>query len=177
MRHVITAGVLAACALLGACADDHEELRSWMDQQRQNTPTVKETIAAPKKYEPFRYENAGPADPFSASKLAAKVGAEPTNRLKPDSNRRREALESFPLESIRMVGHMSSDRSRFALLQVENMVYQAREGNYAGQNYGRIMRVTDHEVVLKEVVQDAAGEWVERDTSLRLQETKQETRK
>ena len=67
----------AAVALLGACADDHQELRSWMDQQRQSTPTVKETIAAPKKFEPFRYENAGRADPFSSSKLAVKVGAEP----------------------------------------------------------------------------------------------------
>ena len=71
-----------------------------------------------------------------------------------------------------MVGHMSNNNASFALLQVENMVYQARVGNYAGQNFGKIVRVSEGEVVLKEMVQDAAGDWNERDTALRLQETK-----
>ena len=69
-----------------------------------------------------------------------------------------------------MVGHMTNGRNDFALLQVEAMVYQARGGNYAGQNFGRIVRVTESEVTLKELVQDAAGDWVERDSALRLQE-------
>jgi len=173
-----TAAVLAIAALLGACSDEHQELRSWMDEQRRNTPTVKETIPAPKKFEPFRYENAGQSDPFSPAKMALKAGADQrTDGIKPDMNRRREALESFPLESIRMVGHMANGKSTFALLQVDSMVYQARVGNYAGQNFGMITRVTDREVVLKELVQDAAGDWVERDSALRLQEGKQETKK
>ena len=65
---------------------------------------------------------------------------------------------------------MTNGRNDFALLQVEAMVYQARVGNYAGQNFGRIVRVTESEVTLKELVQDAAGDWVERDSALRLQE-------
>ena len=99
--------------------------------------------------------------------------------LKPDTNRRREALESFPLDAIRMVGHMTNGRSSFALLQVDSTVYQARVGNYAGLNYGMITRVSESEVRLKELVQDAAGDWIERETALQLKEGPpvQETKK
>ncbi len=73
---------------------------------------------------------------------------------------------------------MSNGQKNFALLQVDNMVYQARVGNYAGQNFGQITRVTESEVRLKELVRDAAGDWTERDTALRLQEGKMgETKK
>lgn len=165
--------ILALGALLAGCSDEQQELRGWMDEQRRAMPTTRETVSAPKRFEPFRYENAGQADPFSQAKLSLKAGSgAPSSGVKPDLNRSREALEGFPLENIRMVGHMASGRSTFALLEVDKLVYQARVGNYAGQNFGMITRVTENEVVLKELVQDAAGDWVERDTSLRLQESK-----
>ena len=166
-------GLVCVGVALAACGDEQDELRSWMDQQRAATPVIKDTIPAPKKFQPFRYENTALADPFSQSKLALAVAqAAPAkgNGLKPDAARRRETLESFPLDNIKMVGHMTNGRNDFALLQVEAMVYQARVGNYAGQNFGRIVRVTESEVTLKELVQDAAGDWVERDSALRLQE-------
>jgi type IV pilus assembly protein PilP len=141
-------------------------------------PVIKEKITAPKQHEPFRYENAGPSDPFAQSRLAGKSGAMPSGGVQPDLARRREALEGFPLDAIRMVGHMSNGQKNFALLQVDNTVYQARVGNYAGQNFGQITRVTESEVRLKELVRDAAGDWTERDTALRLQEGKMgETKK
>ncbi len=158
---------------LGGCGDEQDELRSWMDQQRAAMPLIKDKIPAPKRFEPFRYDNAALADPFSQSKLALAIAQATPARgsgLKPDVARRRETLESFPLDNIKMVGHMGNGRNDFALLQVETMVYQARIGNYAGQNFGRIVRVTESEVTLRELVQDAAGDWVERDSALRLQE-------
>ena len=94
------------------------------------------------------------------------------NGVVPDVNRRRESLESYPLEQIKMVGHLSNGKQNFALLQVESLVYQAKVGNFAGQNFGVITRVSESEIKLKEMVQDAAGEWVERETALRLQEGK-----
>ena len=174
-----TAAAAIACgALLVGCGDDQQDLRAWMQAQRSTMPTIKETIPPPKQYQPFRYENAGQSDPFAQSRLAAKGGAVPSSGIQPDLARRREALEGFPLDAIRMVGHMSNGQKNFALLQVDNMVYQARVGNYAGQNFGMITRVTESEVQLKELVQDAAGDWTERETALRLQESKmQETKK
>jgi type IV pilus assembly protein PilP len=176
-RRALTALALAGGALLAGCSDEQQELRGWMDEQRRSMPATRESVSPPKRFEPFRYENAGQSDPFSPAKLALKGGPPVSNGIKPDLNRRREALEGYPLESIRMVGHMTSGRSAFALLEADKMVYQARVGNYAGQNFGMITRVTESEVVLRELVQDAAGDWVERDTSLRLQESKQETKK
>jgi len=173
----IAAAVVVGAGLLAGCSDEQQEIRAWMQQQRAGMPTIKETIPPPKPFEPFRYENTGQVDPFAQSRLVAKGGAAPGAGIQPDLTRRREVLEGFPLDAIRMVGHMSNGRSNFALLQVDSTVFQARVGNYAGQNYGMITRVTESEVRLKELVQDAAGDWTERETALQLQEAKVQERK
>jgi type IV pilus assembly protein PilP len=164
---------LACLALaLGGCTDQQDELRSWMDQQRAAAPLIKDSIAPPRKFEPFRYDGAELSDPFSQSKLVLAIpqSVQKSSGLRPDTSRKREVLESFQLDTIRMVGHMGSGKDNFALLQVGSMVYQARIGNHVGPNFGRITRGTEEEVTLRELVQDATGDWVERDTSLRLQE-------
>lgn len=172
MRSRATMVALAAAALLSACGEEHQELRGWMEAQRRSIPVRTEPVPAPKSFEPFRYDNAGGADPFSPTRLSLKAGREAAGSLQPDMQRRREALESYPLESIRMVGHMSDARGAFALLQVDSTVYQARLGNYAGQNFGKIVRISEATVTLKELVQDAAGDWTERETALQLHESK-----
>ena len=171
-RPLLAASLLAA--LLAGCGDDRAELRSWMDQVRANTQPVRESIAEPKKFDPFRYERAGETHPFERTRLAG-LQADEARRGKgslpgPDESRPRELLESFPLDAIRMVGHMSNGSQNFALLQVDNTGHQARVGNHAGQNHGVITRVVENEVRLRELVQDAAGDWVHRETTLQLQE-------
>lgn len=172
MRARLTWAALAALALLAGCSGEQQELRSWMEEQRRRTPVATEKIEAPKRFEPFRYANEGAADPFAQVRLALRPGEAPSSGPQPDLNRRREALEGFPLESIRMVGHVSDRRGSFALLLAEGMVYQARVGNHAGQNFGVITRVSESEVRLKELVRDAAGDWTERETALQLQESR-----
>ena len=147
-----------------------------MDSVRATTQPVREKIAEPKRFEPFRYVRAGEADPFAQTRLAGIVleamadAGRARGTLQPDTSRQREALESYPLDAIRMVGHLSNGQQNFALLQAESVVHQAKVGNHAGQNFGVITRVDESEVRLREVVQDAAGEWIQRETSLRLQE-------
>ncbi len=170
MKIISIAFAAFATIALSGCGDDQQEIRSWMQAERAKVPQMTTTVAAPKRFDPFRYDP-GVVDPFSMTRLMVKGLDAPADGPKPDLDRRREALERFPLESIRMVGHLANGRSSFALLQAESIVYQARIGDYAGQNFGRITRVSDSEVVLKELVQDAAGDWVERNTSLRLQES------
>ena len=87
-------------------------------------------------------------------------------------DRRREPLEAFPLDTIHMVGVLRRPDAVAALLQVDRVVYQARVGNYIGQNFGVITKITEGEVTLKETVQDSSGDWVERITTLQLQESK-----
>lgn len=171
MKHLVV--VAAAAAALAGCAQDQSELRTWMEQVRASTPPVEERIDPPKRFEPFRYDNVAQVDPFSTEKLAVvfeALQARPGAGLKPDLNRRREVLEGYPLDTIRMVGHLESGRQKHALLQVDAVVYQARVGHYAGQNFGLITRISETEVMLRELVQDAAGDWVERQSALRLQE-------
>jgi len=173
------AAALAAATLavlLVGCGDDRRELVGWMQGVRDTTQPIREKIQEPKQFEPFRYDRADEQDPFTRARLAglpledgvAGAGA----GLQPDARRPREILESYPLDAIRMVGHMSNGRQNFALLQVDRMVHQARVGNHAGQNHGVITRVGESEVLLRELVQDAAGDWTQRETTLRLQEEK-----
>lgn len=144
-----------------------------MEQVRSTTQPIRDTIAEPKRFEPFRYDDVALIDPFSPGKLQAaydRLVQRAKGGITPDLNRRREPLESYALESIQMVGHLSNGKQNFALLQVQSLIYQAKVGTYAGQNFGLITKVSENEVKLKELVQDAAGEWVERETALQLQE-------
>jgi type IV pilus assembly protein PilP len=169
--------LIAAAAVggvLAGCSADRQELQSWMDETRRNTPTVSEKISEPKRFEPFRYASTGDLDPFSLGKL--KVGTAAASRpgggLQPDTARRREPLESFPLDNLKMVGNLRQGVSNVGLLQVDTALYQVKVGNYIGQNFGRVLKISEAEISVRELVQDAAGDWVERDTALQLQETK-----
>ena len=82
----------------------------------------------------------------------------------------REALEAVPVDAMALVGTMVRAGQPVALIKVDRMLYQVRPGNHLGQNYGRVVRITETELTLREVVQDAMGDWVERSASLQLQE-------
>lgn len=171
MKRLMTLALPAV--LLAGCGAEESELRAWMEEIRRTTQPVRETIAEPKSFEPFRYDAVGQIDPFSAIKMSValdKLVERDRSSLAPDLNRRREPLENYPLDAIKMVGHLANGKQSYALLQVDNLVFQARVGNYAGQNFGVITKVNEAEIKLKELVQDAAGDWKERETSLQIQE-------
>ena len=159
-RLMSVGSVLLASTMLGACSADLDEVQGWMDQTRANTPRRVGKLDEPKNFVPFRYEARLDYDPFSDSKLAVAM-----------ANRRREVLENFPLDTVRLVGHLQNKTNgNVALLSVDNVVYQARVGNYVGQNYGRIVKITETEMGIKELVRDATGDWVEQDTTLALED-------
>jgi type IV pilus assembly protein PilP len=170
--------VLAAALALGACgSSDHEEVTQWMQEQRAATKPQVQPLPEPKKFAPQAYTQEAAVDPFSSQKLTQALkresqqpGTATAALLSPELNRRKEPLEAYPLDAMTMVGSMVKTGQPVALVRVDNLLYQVRPGNYLGQNYGRITKVTETEVVLRELVQDAAGEWVERTASLQLQE-------
>ena len=90
--------------------------------------------------------------------------------ITPELSRRKEPLEAMPLDAISMVGSLTKAAQPVALVRVDNLIYQVRVGNYLGQNYGRITAVTEAGIALREIVQDAAGEWLERPATLQLLE-------
>lgn len=161
---------------LGGCSDaEQEEVTQWMGSVKRETRIVNQKIAEPKKFIPFSYGATDAIDPYNPIKLSialAKLQAKSNGALKPNLDRRREVLEDYPLDSVKMVGTLQKPGLSYALLQVDKAVYQIKAGNYVGQNFGMVTKVTETGVELKEVVQDASGEWTERQAKLELQESK-----
>ena len=177
MTRALLLSLVAAAALAGCGSSDQEEIHKWMQDQRAQTKPQVTPIPEPKKFTPQDYTQEGAIEPFSIQKLtqALKKDSQQGSSasaalLTPELSRRKEPLESYPLDSMQMVGSLLKQGQPVALVKVDNLLYQVRPGNYLGQNYGRITKVTETEVVLRELVQDAAGEWVERTASLQLQE-------
>ncbi|MBB6577476.1 type IV pilus assembly protein PilP [Comamonas odontotermitis] len=165
--------------LLVACDDESDNLQVWMQQEQAATrPSVK-PIAPPKEFVPQAYVAASTLDPFSKERLAAVLrgssGAPPTISdalVAPERARRKEQLESYPLDSITMVGFLKKGAADVGLVKVDGLIYQVNKGMYLGQNYGKIKNVNESSITMREIVQDGVGEWVERDAVLELQEAK-----
>ncbi len=171
--------LLLMMAMLSGCSQE-AQIREWMEETKRQTPVSVPKISEPKTHTPFAYGRKDSIDPFNPVKLSlaiAKLRAQSNKGLMPDMQRRREPLEQYPLDTIRMVGMLQKPGMTYAILQVDKAIFQAKVGHYVGQNYGMITGISEDAVDLKEVVQDASGEWVERKARLELQESKQESKK
>jgi type IV pilus assembly protein PilP len=174
MKHVacIAAG-LALMASLAGCSGENEELAQWMEQEHREVKPHVTPVYPPKKFDPQAYLGADGVDPFGAQKLIAASGASAKQSsaiLAAAQAHHAEPLEAYPLDSMTMVGAMIQGGKAHALLRVENLLHDVKVGDWIGQNYGRITKITENEVTLSETVQDATGEWIERTSTLQLQE-------
>lgn len=165
--------IVLAVALAAGCSAESEELAAWFEQQKREVKPSVQPLTPPKKYNPQPYHAAQSVEPFSPQKLSVALKQEarqPNSALASEMKRRREPLEAFPLDSMSMVGSVDRHGRRYALLKVNSLLYQVKVGDHIGQNYGRVVRIDETQLVLREIVQDAAGEWIERPASLQLQE-------
>jgi type IV pilus assembly protein PilP len=171
-HHIIVLAALSATLLAGCGDSDVREVRDWMEQVRRDTRPAVKPLPEPKDFIPYAYGTKEVVDPFSQNKLLgelAKAAAVSNNPNQPDMQRPRELLESYPLDTMRMVGTMAKGGVSYALLQIDRSLFQVRPGQRVGQNFGVVTRVSEDAVNIREVVQDAAGEWVERMAKLELQ--------
>lgn len=169
----VTAMAVPAAVGLTACTGSQDELQQWIEQQRREVKPNVPPLSAPKKFIPQPYLAGNAVEPFSAQKLtvAIKQEARQSNSLlAAEINRRKEPLEAYPVDSMSMVGSVTKQGRPYALLRVDNLLYQVKTGDYLGQNYGKITKITETDISFREIVQDAAGEWIERTSSLQLQE-------
>jgi len=172
-RSLMAATAVAATLGLHGCADDQDELQQWMEQQKREVKPSVEPLTAPKKFIPQAYGALTGVEPFSTQKLTVALKQEarqPNSLLAAEINRRKEPLEAYPVDSMVMVGSVVRSGQQFALLKVDSLLYQVKAGDYLGQNYGKIVKITETDVAFREIVQDAAGEWIERMSALQLQE-------
>jgi type IV pilus assembly protein PilP len=158
---MILAGSLAGCGQRGM-----EDLQKFVSEAHKDRRPQIEPLPRIRSYEIFNYSAENLVDPFSAANLqqdkpvAAAGGG-------PDPNRRKEALEQFPLDSLRMVGTLFQSGTWWVVVQApDGTVHRAALGNYLGQNYGRITQINEERVELTELVAGSSGEWVERPSNM-----------
>jgi type IV pilus assembly protein PilP len=164
--------LLVSILLLAGCSGGKEDdLDIWMKEQKAKVKGKVEPLPELKKYEPFNYNADGSlADPFKG-RMAPEVGGKKGGGLQPDLQRPKEALEAFPLESLRFVGYLEQGKKGLALFAApDKSVYQIRVGNYMGQNFGVVTSISKDEVAIKEMVQDGTGSYVERRVTINPQE-------
>ena len=167
--------VALVAALTGCGGSGQQELADWMTGQRNTVKPNVEPVSEPKPYVPQAFTDQAELSPFSEEKLSRSFRDEASTAaasglLAAEVNRRKEPLEALPLDTMTMVGLMDRRGQTVALVRANNLLYQVRPGNYLGQNYGRVTRITENQITLREIVQDAAGEWIERMSTLELQE-------
>lgn len=173
----MTVLALGAMFALAACTAESEgELGQWMTEQKSQTQPKIKPISEPKQFKPESYVMVTEVEPFSSQKLTQALKKDSVQTaanaalIAPELARRKEALEEFPLDAMVLVGRMVRDGKPVALVTVGKLLYQVRTGDHLGQNFGRVLKISETEISLREIVQDAAGEWIERTANLQLQE-------
>ncbi|HUL42454.1 MAG TPA: pilus assembly protein PilP [Burkholderiales bacterium] len=160
--------ILLLGLLLTACSEQFQDLKDFVKESEKGPRARVEPLPEVKPYEPFIYSAFDLPDPFKPRKIEPIKGAG-GSKLQPDLNRRKEALEAYPLENLRMVGTLERGKVIYALIKSpDNNLFRVTTGNYMGQNFGLVTAVTESSLKLKELVQDSTGDWTERDSSLQL---------
>lgn len=175
-RHYwVWSGAFFLALLLPGCAEqDDSELTEFIGQIKARPKTQIEPLPEIKAIEPFLFKPDGLRDPFRPiEKVEREDGVDVSagTGIKPDTTRRKEELESYSLDSLRMVGTVNMNKAHWGLVKAsDGTIHRVRVGNYMGKNYGKIIRIVEDKIELMEIVPDSPGAWREQQTSLALAE-------
>lgn len=161
--------VLVAMMLAGCGGEEFQDLRDFVSNAGADMRGKVDPPPDIKPYEPFAYDNATSLpDPFKPRKTKT-AGSGRAGLNQPDFDRPKEELEDYPLESLKMVGYLFQKGAGHAVLRSSGgKIHQVKVGNYIGLNFGQITSISETELRVKEMVQDSAGDWTERESSLQL---------
>jgi type IV pilus assembly protein PilP len=163
--------ILPLLLLTGCGGEEFQDLRDFVKNAGADMRGKVEPPPEIKPYEPFSYDNSTAIqDPFKPRKIDLKSSSH-AGINQPNLERPKEELEEFPLESLKMVGFLQQGNIEYAVIRSSNgKLHRVKAGNYLGMNFGQITAITDTEVRVKEMMQDGAGDWSERESSLQLVE-------
>lgn len=163
--------IILALVLAGCAGEEHQDLKEELKKLTADMRGKVEPLPVVRPYEAVPYKAYDLPDPFGPAKIELVTKVAPAGGgLKPNLDRPKEPLEAFPLESVKVVGILQQGKDVFALVRAEGSVYRVKAGNYLGQNFGLITSINDTQVQLRELVQEAGGDWAERVSTLQLQE-------
>ncbi len=168
MNHIYL--VIAAILLVGCGGEEFQDLHDFVKKSGVGLRGKIEPPPEVKPYEYFAYLNdENLPDPFMPRKQETRANTG-SGENQPDMDRPKEALEEFPLESMKMVGFLYQNGVGYAVIRASEKLHRVQAGNYIGMNFGLITDVADSGIVIKEMVQDSSGAWTERESNLELLE-------
>ena len=171
VRHV--AGMVLIAVLLTACTESMNDLEKYIESVKARPADPIPPIPPVKTYTPYEYEGLTGRDPFrqSISEGSDDVRSTKGTGPRPDFDRHREYLERYELDTLSMVGTFSNEESYWALVRdPEGVIHRVPVGNYIGKNHGKVVRISDTEVELSELISDGADGWLVREASIALGE-------
>lgn len=168
-RNLTLLVVAAAVLLATGCSRGMSDLETYVAEVKARPGGRIEPLPEIKTYETFAYEPGAARSPFVPD---APASSSRSDGVRPDADRRREYLEGFPLDTLRMVGTLNMGGQLYGLVQTgDKLIHRVVIGNYVGQNDGRIISITDSAIQLLEIIPDGLGGYTERAASIGLGET------
>lgn len=162
---IIVLGLL----LSGCSGDGAADLRQWVEAQRKGRKPRVEPLPEIRTNESFIYTAGNLSDPFAPFNL--KPTGENSGGPQPDMNRRKEPLEDYPLDSLKMVGTLSRGTQSWAVIQApDGAVYRSKVGDRMGQNFGMVTKITEERINLVELIRNPLGDWIEREANIAIVE-------
>jgi len=171
MKGMLAVMVMGCAVLVAGCGSAQEDVQKWMNEQSTDMRGAVKPLPEIRIFPVVDYVAVNELEPFNAAriepaKLEKRRVSDP--RLNPD--RQREPLEAYPLESLKMVGVLGKGGSIHALIQADKALYQVHVGNFIGRDYGKVIAINQDSLELQELIEDLNEGWIERVTTVRLQE-------
>jgi len=166
--------MLLVVGLAGCGGEQFSDIKTWMQENTQNLRGKVEPLPEFVPYQPLAYNAFDLLDPFNKAKMDVSKRNGGGSGVAPNRSRPKETLEAYDLEKLKMVGTLQQGKDINALIRSpDGNLYRVKVGSYLGQNFGMVTTITESGVVLKEIIEDSGGDWVERTSTLSLDETEQ----
>lgn len=164
-------GILVLAIGLVACGDTPDaDLRQFVSDTKAKEKGRIPPLPEPQKFEIYTYDEESLRDPFVPAKIVEDTKGSDSG-LRPDTNRVKDVLEEYPLGSLKMMGSLEKNGKLWALLRApDGTLHRTTKGRHMGQNNGKIIKITESELELKEIVPDGLGGWIERFSTLTTSE-------
>ena len=157
------------------CQHEKDDLNTYVSKVKAKQKADIPPLPVIKPYEKFSYSAAELRNPFVPTVVEVPEEIEEVivdNGIKPDQHRLKEALESFELSELQLVGTLEQESIWALVRSSDGVIHRVQSGNYIGTNHGEVLSISDTELTLKEIVLEGNGRYIERDSSLSVVEIK-----